>query len=319
MVVTSKKKCPLEKFIYIGHKAHVSSAQTAVLSREGIVISERELERIDRIISPLIMNGQSIPNIFMTHKDDIMLDESTIYKYVKLGLFDAKTTDLLNVVKMKPRRKASKIKVEKSFLKNRTYRDFLEFIKNNPDTPIVQMDSVEGIKGCGEAVLLTIHFVESELMLAFKREANTARSVTNIIDDIYEKLGHEVFVDLFKICLCDRGSEFSNPSAIETTSSGIRRSRVFYTDAGAPYQKGACENNHSLIRRVIPKGTSLNGYSQEQIELLMNNINSYKRKKLNNRSAIETFNFFHNKLILEKLDVSLIEPDNIILNKKLFN
>jgi len=313
-----QNRCSLEKFMYIGHKAHTASEQTSKLSREGIAISEREVERINKIISPLITKGQSISNILMSHKDNIMLDETTIYKYIKLGLFDAKTTDLLNVVKMKPRRKKAKLKIERAYLKNRSYRDFLKFIKNNPDTPIVQMDTVEGIKGYGESVILTIHFVEAELMLAFKREANTARSVTNIIDNLYKKLGHDEFVKLFPVILCDQGSEFSNPSAIEETSSGIKRTTVFYTDAGSPYQKGACENNHSLIRRVIPKGISLNPYSQEQINLLMNNINSYKRKKLNNRCAIETFNFFHKESILEKLGVSIIPHDDVTLNPNLF-
>jgi IS30 family transposase len=93
---------------------------------------------------------------------------------------------------------------------------------------------------------------------------------------------------------------------------------VFYTDPGAPYQKGACENNHSLIRRLIPKGTSLKGYTQDDINLLMNHINSYPRKKLNNRSPFDTFSFLHGSSVLEKLGVKRIDPDDVTLNPSLF-
>ena len=59
-------------------------------------------------------------------------------------------------------------KVDKKCLEGRRYQDFLNFLEEHPDTPIVEMDSVEGIKG--GKVLLTIHFVSSSFMLAFLRE-----------------------------------------------------------------------------------------------------------------------------------------------------
>jgi IS30 family transposase len=93
---------------------------------------------------------------------------------------------------------------------------------------------------------------------------------------------------------------------------------VFYTDPGAPYQKGACENNHSLIRRLIPKGTSLKGCTQEDIDLLMNHINSYSRKKPDNKSPFEVFSFLHGSSVLEKLGVKRIDSDDVTLNPLLF-
>jgi hypothetical protein len=236
---------------------------------------------------------------------------------VNKGLFTAKTIDLLNTVKMRPRRKKAGVRVEKAYRDGRTYRDFLAFTAENPDMPVVQLDSVEGTKGQGEPVPLTIHFVEAELMLAFKRDADTAKSVAEIFDGLYGVLGGETFKTLFRLCLSDNGSEFTNPSALEFVPGGERRTRLFYTDPGAPYQKGACKNNHSLLRRVIPKGTSLKEYSQDDVSLLMNNINSYPRKKLNNRSAFDTFSFPHGSSVLEKLGVARIDPDDVTLNPSL--
>ncbi len=68
---------------------------------------------------------------------------------------------------------------------------------------------------------------------------------------------------------------------------------MFYCDAGSPYQKGAIEVNHELIRRIIPKGSPMDGFTQPDIFRMMNHINSYKRKKLNNRTPYEAFSFYY--------------------------
>ena len=308
-----RHKCTLEKFVYSGAAAHRSYVQTLTASREGIATTVEEIMRLDAVISPLLKQGQSVHAILANHKDEIMLDEKTVYSYIKAGFFSADVFDLLNTVKMRPRKKKQEVKVERGFLEGRRYRDFNAFMAENPDTAVVQMDTVEGVKAAGEPVLLTIHFVEAELMLAFKRAANTARSVTEVIDALYCRLGKDAFRELFPLILADQGSEFSNPSAIEYDKDGNARTRMFYTDAGAPYQKGACENNHSLIRRVIKKGTSLKPYSQADIDLLMNHVNSYTRKKLKNRSAFDVFSLFHSTSILEALGIVMIAPDDVTL------
>lgn len=313
----SRHKCTLEKFVYTAKEAQRAYEQTLAISRDGIALTADELIRLDGIISPLLKQGQSIHVVTENHKDEIMLDEKTIYTYVKAGLFSADVFDLLSCVKMKPRRKKPQIKVERACREGRRYRDFLSFIEQNPDTPIVQMDSVIGAAGANEPVLLTLHFVEAELMLAFKRPANTAKSVVEVINILYAKLGAEQFRDLFPVILCDNGSEFSNPSAIEADEDGVLRTRIFYTDPGAPYQKGACENNHSLIRRILKKGTSFSAYSQEDIDLLMNHINSYVRKKLKNLTPIDFFSFLHKPSILEVLGIVKIPSDEVKLTPSL--
>jgi hypothetical protein len=104
-------------------------------------------------------------------------------------------------------------------------------------------------------------------MLAFLREANTARSIVEIIDDLYLRLGPNYFRNLFPVILADRGSEFTNPLAIEFDPDGNQRTNMFYCDANAPYQKGGIEVAHEMIRRIIPKGTSLNRFEQEGHQL----------------------------------------------------
>ena len=178
-----------------------------------------------------------------------------------------------------------------------------------------QLDSVEGIKG--GSVLLTIHFVLPKLQLAFLRDANDSKSVTDIFDALYKLLGFENFAKILPICLADNGTEFSDPFGIEADSDGVIRSRLFYCDPSSPGQKGACENNHEFIRRIIPKSTDLGQYTQSQIDIMMDHINSYGRPELGDKSPYEMFEFYYGKEILNLLGVHKIVPNEIILKPEL--
>lgn len=116
----------------------------------------------------------------------------------------------------------------------------------------------------------------------------------------------------------DNGSEFSNPKEIEKRSIvPCNRTNVFYCALSAHYQKGACEVNHELIRRILPKGSSFGDLTQKDIFWMMDHINSYKRKKLNNRSSYEAFSFYYGEDVLKKLECSPVAAGNIILRPKL--
>jgi IS30 family transposase len=150
-------------------------------------------------------------------------------------------------------------------------------------------------------------------MLAFIRDTNTARSVSKIFDQLYELLGHDTFTSLFQIILTDRGSEFTNPLAIEFNENNERRTHIFYCDPQRSDQKGGCEVTHEFIRRILPKGTSFDGLAQEDITLMMSHINSYSRKKLNNQSAHQLFSFLNSEEPIEKLNLKLVPANEINL------
>ena len=157
----------------------------------------------------------------------------------------------------------------------------------------------------------------SNLMLAFLRDRNTARSVTEVFEWLYETLGHEQYCRLFPIILTDRGSEFTDPVSIECTKFGEVRSRVFYCDPQRSDQKGGCEVTHEFIRRILPKGTSFDNLQQSDILLMMSHINSYTRKKLNNQSAHRLFSFLYGETILPTLGIQEIPANDINLTPRL--
>jgi len=262
------------------------------------------------------MKGQSLHHICINHADEIMLDERTLYNYVDKGIFTARNIDMPRVVRMGRRRKTQdRFKVDKKCRIGRTHQDFLKFMQDHPDLPVVEMDTVVGRPG--GKVLLTLYFSVPQLMLAFIRDANTSQSVIDIFDRLYLELGPDTFRKLFPVLLCDNGSEFSNPTAIEFDSDGQRRTWVFFCDPQAPYQRGASENNHALIRRIIPKGSSLDDLSQQDITLMMNHINSYGRLNLGDKTPYQVFASFYGEETLRRMNADLIPPDKVTLHPSL--
>lgn len=309
-------KCTLKKVIYDYSKAHASYETRISESHQGIVINENDITRLNDLFYPLVVEkGQSIHHVFIHHKDEIMFSEKTIYKIIDNCLLNVRNINLPRKVRRKIKRKSSRYKIDSKCREGRTYEDFLSFIEKNPEIAVVQMDSVEGVKG--GKVLLTIHFVNSHLMLAFLRDYNDSKSVIDIIDKLYEKLGAETFKKMFPVILCDNGSEFSNPTAIEFDKEGQRRTYLFYCDPSAPYQKGSCEVNHGFIRRISPKGKSLDNWTQDIVNRIMSHINSYGRDDLNDKSPIDLFTMFYGTDVLNKLNLTRIHPDDINLTYRL--
>lgn len=315
-----KNQCTLTKHFYDAAYANNEYLSNLSEVRSGVMIYQNEIDNLNSILTPLICEqNQSIHQVIINNKNKIMFSDKTIYKYIDLGILNVRNIDLPRKVRFRNRTKATTVyKIDKKCLENRTYEDFLNYIKEHPNTPIVEMDSVEGKKG--GKVLLTIHFVNCSFMLAFIREHNDAQSVIDIFNHLQDILGINKFKELFVVILTDNGSEFSNPKEIEfDIKTGELRTQIFYCHPSSPFEKGACEVNHELLRRILPKGTSFDDLTQNDINLIMSHINSYKRKKLNNVSPLTMFSTIYGKETVDKLGIQEIEPNSVSLSKNILN
>lgn len=314
---TKLKKCTLRKKFYFAKDSQDEYEYVRSESRTGIAITESELSSLDQLITPLIKNGQSIHHICVNNADSIMCSEKTLYNYVDSRFITACNIDLPRKVKYRPRRKSGLIhKVDRKCRIGRTYDDFKKESDENKHPLIVQMDSVIGRKG--GKVLLTLHFVKAEFMLAFLRDANDSQSVIDVFDNLNSILGIEIFQKLFPVILTDNGSEFSNPKVLECDrTTGEIRTKVFYCDPCASFQKGSAEKNHEEIRKVLPKGTSFDNLTQKDIVLLMNHVNSYSRASLNDKTPHDTFKFMFGVDVIKILGSTLIRANEICLKPSL--
>ena len=244
--------CTLRKHYYLHRPAQMACKEKLAHSRAGANISEEELSRLDRFISPLIQKGQSVHHIVVSNPDEFTSSEKTIHRYVNGSLLSARNIDMPRVCRLKPRKsKPLQHKVDKQCRVGRTYEDFLAFMGANPDTSIVEMDTVEEKKG--GSVLLTLHFISCGFMMAFLRNRNTSQSVINIFRNLCSIIGKDTFQRLFPVILTDNGSEFSNPSALEIAEDGTKITSIFYCDPSSPYQKAQSRTIMNLLGESSPK------------------------------------------------------------------
>ena len=311
---SNKYKCKSTKYYYRALSSFKLYKTKLSEARRGINMSELELSNLDKIISPLVKQGQSISHIYKTH--DINCSRSTLYNYVSNNCFSIGPIDLPRKVRLKKRKKKKVIEKKDSKARiNRTYEDFQKYIEKNPELPIVEMDTVEGIKG--GRVLLTLLFRSSRLMLAFILLEKTQNEVLRIFNMLDFELGTELFEKTFPIILTDNGTEFGNPLSLEFNKEGIGRTKIFYCNPRASYQKGMIEKNHEFIRYVLPKGTSFDELLQTDIDLMINHINSLGRQSLNWFAPIDVAKVTLDKEVIKKLNLKKIPTNEIQLTKKL--
>lgn len=310
---TEKFSCRLTKFYYRALPSFNAYKTLLSESRQGINLTELELSNLDRIVSPLIKRGQSISHIHKTN--DLPCTRATLYNYVSKNYLSARNIDLPRLVKMK-KRKQRRLEPKDTYARtNRTYDDFQKHIELHPDLPIVEMDTVEGTKG--GKVLLTFLFRSSRLMLAFILFEKTQTEVLRVFNMLEHELGSELFEKTFPIILTDNGTEFGDPLALEFNNEGTGRTRIFYCNPRASYQKGMIEKNHEFIRYVLPKGTSFDNLLQTDIDLMLNHINSLSRESLNWFAPIDVEKFNLDKRVIKKLNLKKVTANEIQLTPKL--
>lgn len=314
-----KMRCRKIKYYYYSKFAEDEYREKLKESRYGIDLTKDEAYDLDKLISPLIKEKkQSIAHIYANHSDEISFSRTTMYNYINLGIFTIKNIDLPRKVKYKKRKVSEKqrIRREASVRKGRTYKDFKEYIGKNPECSIVEMDTVEGVKG--GKVFLTLLLRQVKLMLIYLMEEKTTECVSKVFEEIKVKMGIEQFKRVFEVILTDNGSEFFAPMNIEVDmETGEIISHVFYCDPGASWQKGAIEKNHEYIRYVLPKGSSFNELTQEKVNKLMSNINSTSRDSLNGNSPYIAALLMLDEQIINQLGVTKIKADDVSLSPKL--
>ena len=314
----SRKGCRKTRYYYYAEDAQGKYEKLRSESRTGIDMTSTEFKELNKIVSNEIKNGHSFAMIIRNHKDDFSVGKRTLYNYVEKGYLDIINLDLPRKVRYKVRKqKQNKTKKDYSYRIGRTYEDFLKFLVTNPNINVVEMDTVEGIKG--GKVLLTMIFRNFNFMIARLLPNKTSEAVKKELDNIEKIIGTELFKRIFKCILTDNGGEFQRPDELETSVDGSKRCWIFYCDANRSDQKAKVEKNHEYIRYIIPKGTSMDNYNQSDIDLMMSHINSTAREVLNFAIPFDMANIYLGVDTLKKLNISKIQPDNIILKPRLIN
>ena len=320
---TNWPKCRFNKYQYCPENAHMDYRTTLVDSRQGVNLTIQEAKAIAETIAPLLKQGQSPYQILAAHPE-LRISEKTLYNYIENDVFHEiagiTVMDLRRQVSRKISKKKSKgykKRAERKYLQGRTYKDYKEYISENPDVFITQMDTVYNDETNGPFIQ-TFKFVNAGVLFAFIHDVKTSESMKQGVDLLESILGTEVFRKYVHVLLTDRGSEFTYADAMETGSDGTRRTRVFYCDPMQSGQKGTLENKHIELRYILPKGTDLKALgltSQKDLNLVLSHVDSAPVEKLGGRSPLELAEFLYHDLYekLEAYGIHKIEKDKVIL------
>ena len=308
-----RQNCGYKKIFYLAKQAQKQYEQTLVESREGTPLNSKTFWDMDKVISDGVKKGQHIYHILKTHNLDV--SSSTVYRHIRKGYLSIAPIDLARAVKFKERRKSKLPSIPKEAKKGRSYEDFQNYLALNQLDSWLEMDTVMG--RMGGKVLLTFNLSFCNFIFARLLDNKTALEVTKHLYDIKNTL-HQAdkdFFQLFPVILTDNGGEFARVDDIEMDVRG--ESKLFFCDPNRSDQKGRIKKNHTLIRDILPKGTSFDNLTQEDINLVCSHVNSVKRAALNGKSSYELFAFTYGEEIPKLLGISKIPAEDVCQSSKL--
>jgi IS30 family transposase len=91
--------------------------------------------------------------------------------------------------------------------------------------------------------------------------------------------------ELLKSITWDQGSEMARHLDI-TAATGAK---VYFCDAGSPWQRGSNENTNGLLRQYFPKGTDLSQHTRGDLARVELELNNRPRAILNDRTPADIF------------------------------
>lgn len=301
-----RSSCPLERWTYSAKAAQAKADSRLVESREGLDMTGREMAFLAAEVKAGLALGQSVHHIFAS-RDDLPCSERSFYRHVEDEAIGVRKMDLRKKVKYKKRNKKKASRHEREFYAGREFSDYAG-LDADVRANTVQMDCVEGAEGDVRA-LLTLHFVTLRFQIYILLEKKDSAHVVAALDWLEELAGERMFKKLFGLILADRGSEFDDIAGIERGG----RCSVYYTDPQRPDQKGGCEKAHVELRKIIGKGTSIDGLGLDAwvVAGICSHANSSLRLAIGDTSPMALAKAALPASLLEGLGLELVPPDEV--------
>lgn len=316
-------RCPKERWVYRARDANKLAVSRASESRRGVDLDAPGLRELAGVVVPLLRRGQSPKVIAVSHRE-LGVSASTLYRYIDGGLIEgACNMALPRKVRFKKRRRKSR---ERSPRRDLTGRDWQAFCELPEELRAVckEMDTVIGRPG-GKC-LLTFCLRDLDIFYARLIDSKEADSVVGALDDMEMMAVDGMVVGELgvMVVLTDNGGEFDHFEDMERScyvpdGESERRMSVYYCEPYASWQKPHIENAHTLLRRVLPKGTSFDGLTQEDVDLICSHINSYPREELGWRTPFDLLPEWGQENLLPAFGLRVVPADEVNLTPALIS
>lgn len=310
-----RHKCSIHtKYDYNAKAAHRKYEELLSQSRAGVNLTKKELRELDRVVRPLIEQGQS-PYMIITNHPELGISVKTLYNYIDQNLLLTRNIHLKRKVKFKKRKSQNTKTLSREIFIGRTYKDFKD--THADELEFWEMDTVLSAKGSSKCIL-TLYFPEIELLWAHIMDRCSPGAVKAVFRHLQEALGNaDEFAFLIPVILTDRGQEFGKPDELEKDALGNPRTSIFYCDPMRSNQKGGIENVHTMLRMILPKKTVFTNLTQWDVRKCVDHINNAPRKNLGGRTPYEMAVKLIGPEILKKMQLRYIAPDEVTLSPKL--
>ena len=213
------------------------------------------------------------------------ISKTTMYRYVEMGIFmNITLEDLPNGIKKKRYRKT----VAKRRPRGTSIEKRPAVINDRTEFGHWEMDCVCG-KGKAVWLVLSERFTRKEIIMPMENQK--AKSVVHCLNILERRYG-AMFKKVFKSITVDNGAEFSDFEGLEKSSYGKRakRTRIFYCHPYTSCERGTNERLNREIRRLVPKGSNLSKFTQEQVQAIEDWVNAYPRGIFGYATSAELFN-----------------------------
>ena len=138
--------------------------------------------------------------------------------------------------------------------------------------------------------MLTLVERMTRMCIWVKAHNHTAEAITEALQQIISQFA-ERKNQVFKTITGDNGSEFAGLSLFENGSL-----KVYFTHPYSSFEKGTNECHNHMLRRFIPKGKSISGYTADEICFFADCINSLPRKILGYKTPEELFDCYLDRI-----------------------
>ena len=307
--------CTQPRWRYSAKSAQSSADARAKESRCGIDMTPQEMETLVEKVRDGLSKGQSVHHIFASR--ELPCSERSFYRHIEAEDFPIIALELPKKVKYKKRSHPGGRVHDSTFYAGRTYDDFMR-LPEQVRAHAAQGDSVIGRQGDRKRIF-SLHRPDLSFQLYFLAQDGTTAPIVAALDEleracIEPKTGERRFEELFGVILFDRGSEFDDIEGMERSclDPGRKRCRVFFADPGRADQKASCEKNHVELRKILPKGTSMEALTVGQLKEICSHVNSTIRKGCGNTTPFGKAKCVFPQFMLDALGLREVPPEDVI-------
>jgi len=213
----------------------------------------------------------------------------TVYNYLDAELFLGISNKNLYVKKSGAKRPYKKRSVALNNLKGTSIEERPSEVNARDIYGHWEMDCVVGGTNKGKGALLTLTERCSREEMIFKLRSKSQDCVTKVLDKLERKIGTASFKEKFKTITVDNGAEFLHFGKLEasTRKKNDKRTRIYYAHPYSSWERGTNENLNKMIRRFIPKGSSIDKIPESMIRRIENWLNNYPRRSLGYKTPSE--------------------------------